>query len=877
MRSVALLFIFFLIAAPLKAQREAANWYFGAKAGLDFNSGEPVPLLDGELDTLEGCESFSTADGSLLFYTDGQTVWTRNHQIMPNGEGLLGSFSSTQSALVIPKPGSGSIYYIFTADDVRSYQTNDGNGDGLNYSVVDMSLNGGLGDVTQKNRPLLPNGSEKITAVGRGDGESYWVVTHYRDRFYSFRVDQNGVNTNAVESILGPNISDFNNIRGAIKSSPKGDRIAIAHTIFEPDFAGQLRMYDFNRETGRLSNEVLLDDSLVYYGVEFSSNSKKLFASGKEIDPTTGETTDIQIVQFDLEATDVPGTFFVQADFENTFQSDLAGSLQIAINRKVYHSMPGFSLSVINSPNNYGLDADFRAFTVDLGGRNTKFGLPPFIQSFFESAVRAEQFCFGSPTEFFIETSEPIAAISWDFGDPTSGANNTSTELEPTHLFTAPGLYTVTTDIDFQNGVSRTFIEFIDIAPVPDVNPNVVLVQCDVDGVDDGISRFNLNEAIRDLVGNPLGFTANFFETLEDANANQNNLEPIGYQNRFNGQQIYARVFKDALCFQIATVQLEVEPMSMAEDITLPACNISPGPLVTIVRVDELIVPLQLAYPGQDISIFITLEDALLETNQAVDEIRIGLFDPAEVYYRVENSNDCAFIGRVDLEIFQAPLIDDQEVVLCPNETSVTITPGDGFLEYQWSTGETTPSIDVDEPGEYEVTVVNGSDCSDAALITVTRPPLPQGLEVVVVDFSNDNSITVQLNEAEAYQYSLDDGPLQDSNVFSDLATGPYTVLVWRDGCLIYQETVIVGGPPNYFTPNNDGFNDTWSVIGGPELSDARIYIFDRYGKLLKQLFANGEGWDGTFLGEPMPSSDYWYRIELSDGRLVNGNFSLKR
>ena len=201
------------------AQREASNWYFGSFAGLDFNSGAPVPLLDGVLDTTEGCESISDPEGNLLFYTDGKTVWNRNHEIMDNGENLLGSFSSSQSALIIPNVDNPNIYYLFTADVVQAYQ-DDGVGNGFNYSTVDISLNGGLGAVTQKNINLLNNSSEKITAVSTFDNTGYWVVTHKGKRFYAYKVSGSGVNTTPVSSSIGPDIDSFNNIRGSLKASP---------------------------------------------------------------------------------------------------------------------------------------------------------------------------------------------------------------------------------------------------------------------------------------------------------------------------------------------------------------------------------------------------------------------------------------------------------------------------------------------------------------------------------------------------------------------------------------------------------------------------------------------------------------------------------
>jgi gliding motility-associated-like protein len=86
-------------------------------------------------------------------------------------------------------------------------------------------------------------------------------------------------------------------------------------------------------------------------------------------------------------------------------------------------------------------------------------------------------------------------------------------------------------------------------------------------------------------------------------------------------------------------------------------------------------------------------------------------------------------------------------------------------------------------------------------------------------------------------------------------------------------------GIPNYFTPNGDGFNDTWNLKGANETLNVKtiIQIFDRYGKLIKQISPVGEGWNGTFNGQQMPATDYWYSIQLEDGRIIKGHFALKR
>ena len=112
-----LILLLFLLPTISFSQKEAAIWYFGQYAGLDFNSGSPVVLTNGQLNTFEGCATISDGTGALLFYTDGVTVWDRSHTIMPNGRRLLGDTSSTQSAIIIPRPNNTEQYYIFTVDD----------------------------------------------------------------------------------------------------------------------------------------------------------------------------------------------------------------------------------------------------------------------------------------------------------------------------------------------------------------------------------------------------------------------------------------------------------------------------------------------------------------------------------------------------------------------------------------------------------------------------------------------------------------------------------------------------------------------------------------------------------------------------------------
>jgi hypothetical protein len=215
------------------AQRQAANWYFGNNAGINFDDSNNVTALtDGALFTEEGCTSISDDEGNLLFYTNGENVYNRNHQVMPNGFNLNGNQSSTQSAIIIPKPQNSDIYYIFTVDT----EFNGDPDEGFQWSEIDMSLDGGLGDITNlKNQILLNNSSEKLSAVLKDcQSESIWVVTFadengFGNNFntvYAYEVTATGVNTNPVISTLPVNITEQ---RGYLKFSPNGEKLAFAN------------------------------------------------------------------------------------------------------------------------------------------------------------------------------------------------------------------------------------------------------------------------------------------------------------------------------------------------------------------------------------------------------------------------------------------------------------------------------------------------------------------------------------------------------------------------------------------------------------------------------------------------------------------------
>jgi gliding motility-associated-like protein len=193
----------------------------------------------------------------------------------------------------------------------------------------------------------------------------------------------------------------------------------------------------------------------------------------------------------------------------------------------------------------------------------------------------------------------------------------------------------------------------------------------------------------------------------------------------------------------------------------------------------------------------------------------------------------------------------------------------DGTIDAVLATGPGATQLTVTSPnsGRYYVEI----ETSLATVITddilITYYGMPVLDEVIILsDLSDSNNIEIVVDGDGSYEYAINGGEFQDSPIFLDVPPGENTVIINdKNGCGTTDPIpFLVVGYPKFFTPNADGFNDFWNVKGIETLVDPVVFIFDRYGKLLKQLDENTLGWDGTYIGNPMPSSDYWFKMEYS-------------
>jgi len=457
MKKLLLLFLASINFHSLYAQKEANIWYFGNAAGMDFNSGAPVALTNGQLFTTEGSASIADAGGNLLFYTEGVSVYNRNHVVMPNGSGLLGGTSASQSAIILPLPGSSTQYYIFTVPNTAS--------DFLRYSIVDMTLAGGNGDITIKNIGL--GGvlvAEKLTATWHRNGTDFWVAAHDNggNAFYVYQVSASGV-TGPIISNVGSMHIGTNPWTGCMKFSPKGDKMAVC--LYGTQ---QADLLDFDNLTGVFSNPATHNFASTFstYGVEFSETGRVLYICNVDFLPG-------QIFQYDMLAGSNAAILATgQLVYNNS--TDILGSMQLAPDKKVYFVRYGLPYAAaIEFPEILGAGCSPNDVAVPLGTGVAQLGLPDFFSGIFRIPILYSGQCLGDTTFFTIVDTANLASVDWNFRDNASGIYNTSTLFNPYHIFTNTGNYLVQLISTYQNSFVDTVI--IPVHIYPNVNVNLGL------------------------------------------------------------------------------------------------------------------------------------------------------------------------------------------------------------------------------------------------------------------------------------------------------------------------------------------------------------------------------------------------------------------
>jgi len=870
-----ILLIFIFGINLLYAQNNNSNiWYFGDYAGIDFNVSPPEALTDGQLSTWEGCASICDRSGKLLFYTDGSNVYDSTHNVMPNGSGLMGNYSSSQSAIIVPKPDSlnnNMLYYLFTTDSWENELEN-----GLRYNVIDMSLNNGLGDITSKKNVLVvPKVGEKLAAIHHANGLDVWIVVHQwgNNNYLAYKLTSQGLEMTPVVSSIGIDYTgEYNREAGQLHFSENGTFAASSS-----NYIHRLEIYHFDTETGVFSDLISFqgyDDFRRVWGVEFSRNEKFLYFSRRPPDI---------LCQLDLQNWDslsIISSFKAIASTNGSPNDYDAGTLQMGPDDKIYLTRYDKSyLSVVENPEVAGEVCNFVEKGIDLKGRLSKWGLPNLIRSYFGADFTWQPDCFGDTTLFSLNYTGSIDSVRWDFGDEVTGDNNFYTGLSPRHFFSMPGTFVVKA-IVYSENFEYTIEKQVVIMPMPFVDLGKDTSICTnlslplnagggydsylwQDGTTDSVFQVDTSGIYWVTVENECGTASDtivvgFKESFEiDLGAdtsfcygNSILISPGGnyvdylWQDGSNDTMFVAeesgtywvQITDSTGCS--ATDSLTVE--------TYPAFEFNLGNDTTICDGDYIFLNGPGGYESylwQDGSDFTAL-----------------IADTAGYYWlEVTDTNRCAVRDSLLLTTNMVPdTILGHDSLFC-NGSSITLQTNPEYEKYFWQDGSEEHTLVVGEPGKYWVMVFDTLGCSGSDTINLDYySPLELRLQATGYLCEDDSVLLEAISNYDSFLWQ--DSSTTQTYIAKD--SGTYWVMV-SSPCETKSDTLVIDActsiwVPNVFTPNNDGYNDYFYAIG-KNIPKFKMEIFNRWGQTLKVLNSIDEKWDGTYKGRKEPQGTYFW------------------
>ena len=750
------------------AQNQANLWFWSEYHELDFNSGVPVYNEQLFISSADAVSIMCDTNGSLLFCCNAIRVVNREGHTMPNGDDLIGFHWASMGALIVQQPGSDHLYYVFTVS--KEHPDNIG----MYYSVVDMSLDGGLGDVTsEKNVPLADAwaASNKLTSVRHANGEDVWIISRNfkTDQYYvAFLLTSTGLSSEGVMSLVQWR-DDMNN-EGNMKITHNKKYMAAAYRHYKSEngaFSQCIDICSFNATSGKIELLYTIsknpNDWTGQYqplAVEFSPDSKLLYASFHN-----NQDNLMELYQYDMQYVEDSAQF---KQSETLITKGPVNGLQLARDGKIYctgYTMTEYEyISVIHEPWKRGTDCNYQANVIYLNGRTTDFFLPNMLLDHLYR-FEWEGECARHPIAFQPNFLPEPESILWDFGDMQS-----STELWPVHYYQNGGEYEVHVTVTYPSGRVEETSRVITImdSPSPDLGPDQLICEGEetvlTAGSDEGFYAWSTGS-----IGNNV-----FSITVSDSGT------------------YWVKVINDLGCSLSDTIHVGwfTKSVFIEDDLTITptACGGSSGSIEGLVA--EGAAPLTFEWYDGD--------NNLIATTLDISSLAVGNY-----FLYVFDDNGCETISEA-YTITDAGDIDITEVNFSVSHCdqangSVEITASSGAgtdLLFSIDNGNNwqTDNVFTGLPaGNYFVKVGDQGDCEtvfENNPIVIENIPGAEITNLVITpenDYLADGSIFVEaiINSGDLF-YSIDNGGTFQSNdgLFENLSAGTYFCMVKDDfGC----------------------------------------------------------------------------------------------
>lgn len=796
--------------SPCLSNKQANIWYFGHYSGLDFNTSPPTVLTDGQANTFEGVATISDEYGKLLFYTDGKTVWNKNHQPMPNGTGLLGNPSATQSGIIVPVPDNDHLFYVFTVDAWENSFAN-----GLQYSIVDLRLADGLGDIREKNQLLMARSSERICGVFHANNRDVWVIGKEwgSNTYKAFLVTDAGLEIGGVTSEIGSLSGDV----GYLKPSSDGKKIACAdgqNTGFE--------VFEFDNANGKLSNPILLQSPSFNgaYGVEFSLDGNILYGTSVEVPA--------KVFQFNLEAGDANAIVASTTILSTNNILYKYGAMQMGPDGKIYVTSanqwptPAFfsSLSVIEFPDRLGVDCNFQEDIVDVSPGHTRLGLPTFIQSYLNSPILTilgdNNMCLNSTSTLTITLPEREGeSIEWIVLDDKIGIEQ---ENERSVDIKAIAEGTSRLVVSYSNFCLAELRDTISIEVLPKMETVSTINICEGEDYEFGGQTYRISGTYTDTLQDVNGCDSFSILTLEVLPKSYTNIvaqmcegEVLSWNNlELSVTGTYEHILQNVQgCDSIVELNLTVYPIQrdtvMAEICqgtsyqwqgeTYAASGIYTAVSQTPQGCNDestLVLMVSPTYE-QFIDTFICGGEQFQFQGQILTST--GIYSDT-----LTSTRGCDSILGINLTVLPIPeigIIGDS--IICSGSTNLLVA-SESYPSYSWSTGSSARKTEITFAGNYELTITDGKGCTAVTSHSVSTSSIDEILfetQAPSCPGEKDGFIEiVPLGDSYSYTYQLNTGPASNNSLFENLSSGSYKIAVKNQyGCeldttLFLQESV---------------------------------------------------------------------------------------